>query len=122
MVLRVYVEKKEGFDIEAKHLLSELKTVFSKRLPEDATLRIVNRYDVEGLDEESFRSYIPVVFSEPQVDRVSDELDLPQKDTVHIIATESLPGQFDQRASSAEECVQLISQTERPTVRTAKIY
>ncbi|MFR7426337.1 MAG: hypothetical protein ACLUUF_06040 [Bifidobacterium pullorum] len=81
-------------------------------------VRIINRYDVEGISEELFDQTIPTVFSEPQVDNVSIELPDVSGDTV--FAVESLPGQFDQRADSASECIQLISQGERPTVRSAQ--
>ena len=82
-------------------------------------LRVINRYDVEGIDEKLFARCVPTVFSEPQVDAVYKEL---PADAAHLFAVEALPGQFDQRAASAAECVQLISQGERPTVRCAKVY
>ena len=83
-------------------------------------LRIVNRYDVEGISQELFDQTVPTVFSEPQVDNVA--YDLPDFAGAKVFATEFLPGQFDQRADSAAECIQLISQGERPTVRSAKLY
>ncbi len=83
-------------------------------------MRVINRYDVEGIDEELFARCVPAVFSEPQVDFAYDEL--PAADGAAVFAVEALPGQFDQRAASAAECVQLISQGERPTVRSAKAY
>ncbi|MEG0804408.1 MAG: AIR synthase-related protein, partial [Pygmaiobacter sp.] len=82
-------------------------------------LRFLNRYDVEGIGRELFDQCVPIVFSEPQIDLTSETLEVG--DAV-AVATEYLPGQFDQRAESASECVQLISQGERPTVRTAKVY
>ncbi|WP_102338457.1 phosphoribosylformylglycinamidine synthase [Collinsella provencensis] len=118
MVSRVYVEKKPGFDVEAQQLKNELRTILG--IEGLSELRLINRYDVEGIDEELFARCVPTVFSEPQVDIVSDEL-LEDADAI-VFAVESLPGQFDQRADSASECVQLISQGERPTVRTAKVY
>ena len=123
MVSRIYVEKKPGFDVEAQQLRAELTNVVSEGLAPDARLRIVNRYDVEGLGDELFERCVPVVFSEPQVDVTSRELpaDADAAD-VRVFAVEALPGQFDQRADSAAECVQLISQGERPTVRCAKVY
>ena len=75
-------------------------------------LRIVNRYDVEGISQELFDQTVPTVFSEPQVDNVA--YDLPDFAGAKVFATEFLPGQFDQRADSAAECIQLISQGERP--------
>ena len=117
MVSRIYVEKKPGFDVEAQQLKGELTEILGIRGIE--ALRIINRYDVEGIDEELFRSCVPTVFSEPQVDVTYDEL--PASDGA-VFAVEFLPGQFDQRADSASECVQLISQGERPAVRSAKVY
>ena len=117
MVSRVYVEKKPGFDVEAQQLKSELVTILGvKGL---SSLRLINRYDVVGADEDLFRSCVPTVFSEPQVDHAYDEL---PSGGVATFAVEFLPGQFDQRADSASECIQLISQGERPTVRSAKVY
>ncbi len=117
MVSRVYVEKKPGFDVEAQQLKSELVTILGVKGLD--SLRLINRYDVEGADEDLFRSCVPTVFSEPQVDFAYDEL--PAGGVV-TFAVEFLPGQFDQRADSASECIQLISQGERPTVRSAKVY
>ena len=119
MVSRVYVEKKPGFDGEAKALERELRTLLG--LDGITNLRIINRYDVEGIDEELFASCVPTVFSEPQTDDAS--ADMPAvADGATVFAVEFLPGQFDQRADSASECIQLISQGERPTVRSAKVY
>ena len=118
MVSRVYVEKKPGFDVEAQQLLAELRDTLG--IEALTGLRVINRYDVEGIDEELFGSCVPTVFSEPQVDFAYDEL--PEEPGATVFAVEALPGQFDQRAASAAECVQLISQGERPTVRSAKVY
>ena len=118
MVFRVYVEKKQGFDVEAKQLANELKTILG--IASLKNVRLVNRYDVEGISEELFAQAPPTVFSEPQVDNVS--ADLPDFGSDNVFAVEYLPGQFDQRADSASECIQLISQGERPTVRSAKVY
>mgnify|MGYP000493019709 CR=1 FL=1 len=118
MVFRVYVEKKQGFDVEAQQLANELKTILG--IASLKNVRLVNRYDVEGISEELFAQATPTVFSEPQVDNVS--ADLPDFGSDNVFAVEYLPGQFDQRADSASECIQLISQGERPTVRSAKVY
>ena len=116
MVYRIYVEKKPGFDVEAQQLKNELSTILGiKGL---SGLRLVNRYDVEGISRELFEQCVPTVFSEPQVDIAGEEA--PQGEI--IFAVEYLPGQFDQRADSASECIQLISQGERPEVRSAKVY
>ena len=118
MVSRIYVEKKPGFDVEAQQLKGELAEILGIRGLEG--VRLVNRYDVEGIDEALFNACVPTVFSEPQVDVTYDEL--PEAPGAAVFAVEFLPGQFDQRADSASECIQLISQGERPTVRSAKVY
>ena len=119
MVSRIYVEKRAGFNVEAQQLKSELTEILG--VTGLTGLRLINRYDVEGATEELFRSCIPTVFSEPQVDHAYDELP-SSPDAAAVFAVEYLPGQFDQRADSASECIQLISQGERPTVRSAKVY
>lgn len=119
MVFRVYVEKKPGFDVEAQQLQHELQSILGVRALE--RVRLINRYDVEGIDEQTFRKVVPTVFSEPQSDDVSEELP-PVADPSTVFAVEFLPGQFDQRADSAGECIQLITQQERPTVRSARVY
>ena len=96
MVFRVYVEKKPGFDVEAQQLCGELRTILGVEALEG--VRIVNRYDVEGISQELFDQATPTVFSEPQVDTVS--ADLPDFGGAAVFAVEYLPGQFDQRASA----------------------
>ena len=118
MVSRVYVEKKPSFDVEAQQLLHELQTILGVANLE--SLRLINRYDVEGISDDLFETCITTVFSEPQVDYVTDQLN--NTDGSVVFAVEFLPGQFDQRADSASECIQLISQGERPEVRSAKVY
>ena len=118
MVSRIYVEKKPGFDVEARQLLSELHTILG--LDRLEGVRLFNRYDVEGITEELFRACVPTVFSEPQSDWAYDIL--PCLSGCEVFAVEFLPGQFDQRAASASECIQLISQGERPEVRSAVVY
>ncbi|HBO61233.1 MAG TPA: phosphoribosylformylglycinamidine synthase, partial [Olsenella sp.] len=119
MVSRIYVEKKPGFDGEAKGLERELKTLLG--INALTNLRIINRYDAEGLTPELFERCVPTVFSEPQTDVATTEMPEVAAGAA-VFAVEFLPGQFDQRADSAAECVQLISQGERPTVRCAKLY
>ena len=117
MVYRIYVEKKPGFDVEANGLKNELTSLLGIK---DLTgLRLLNRYDVEGIDEALFNQCVSTVFSEPPVDNTYAEL--PASEGVSF-AVEYLPGQFDQRAASAAECIQLISQGERPLVRSARVY
>ena len=117
MVYRVYVEKKEEFANEAKTLLNDLKSFMQLKNLEK--IRILNRYDVENLDGDLFDYAKRTVFSEPQTDILRDAL--PTADAA-VFAVEYLPGQFDQRADSAAQCIQIISKGERPTVRTAKVY
>ena len=116
MVYRVYVEKKKGQTHEADSLLKEVKEFL--QIKGLASVRVLNRYDVEKIDKDLFDYAVNTVFSEPQVDTVS--FDAPAGQVV--FAVEPLPGQFDQRADSAAQCIQILSQGERPLVRTAKIY
>ena len=117
MVYRIYVEKKTGFDHEASALTKEVKELLS--LTDVEKIRVINRYDVEGVKKELFDYSVNTVFSEPQMDTASEEIELAGAE---VFAVEYLPGQFDQRADSAAQCIQLIAKCERPTVRTAKIY
>ncbi|MFI3169455.1 MAG: phosphoribosylformylglycinamidine synthase [Faecalibacterium sp.] len=117
MVYRIYVEKKSGFDVEARALQTELVSLLG--IDSLTGLRLLNRYDVEGITEELFDGCVSTVFSEPPVDNTY--LTLP-RGAAMAFAVEYLPGQFDQRADSASECIQLISQGERPLVRSARVY
>ena len=117
MVYRVYVEKKKELANEARALANDIRTLLGITALED--LRIINRYDVENIDGELFDYCKKTVFSEPQLDIASDEI---STDGAKVFAVEYLPGQFDQRADSAAQCIQIISQKDRPTVRTAKVY
>ena len=116
MVYRVYVEKKEALANEAHALAEDLRAFLGIRGL--TGLRLLNRYDLEGISRELFDYAVKTVLSEPQLDMVTDEL--PQADAV--FAVEYLPGQYDQRADSAAQCIQILSQGERPIVRTARIY
>ena len=120
MVRRIYAEKKPGLSPEAKSLLGDLKSFLGV---EGLTgLRILNRYDVEGIDEAVFEKARGVVFSEPQVDVTWDET-FPLPETPHsLLAVEALPGQFDQRADSCAQCIQLMAGVERPLVAYARVY
>lgn len=117
MVYRVYVEKKKELANEAKGLLSEAKNLLGINNLTD--VRIFNRYDAENITEELFNYSIGTVFSEPQLDIATSDIDTG--DAV-VFAVEFLPGQFDQRADSAAQCIQIISQGERPLIRSAKVY
>ena len=117
MVYRIYVEKKAGLDNEARALLSEIGTFLGIHSVEK--IRILNRYDAENITEELFDYAVNTVFSEPQLDDVYRTV---ANDGATVFATEYLPGQFDQRADSAAQCIQLISQGDKPTVASAKVY
>lgn len=117
MVYRIFVEKKKELAHEANALLSDAKTLLGISRLED--VRIINRYDAENISEELFDYAKKTVFSEPQLDILSDNPDLGG---AYVFAVEYLPGQFDQRADSASQCIQIISQGERPLIRTAKVY
>ncbi|MDD5897903.1 MAG: phosphoribosylformylglycinamidine synthase, partial [Clostridia bacterium] len=116
-VYRVYVEKKPEYAVEAQGLLKEIRHILLIRSV--TGVRLLNRYDVEGIDRALFEKCMPIVFSEPQVDVTYETL---PEGADCIIAAEYLPGQFDARAASCEECIQLVSQCERPTVQTARVY
>ena len=118
MVYRIYVEKKPELANEAAGIYSDLSLLLGiKGL---RGVRLLNRYDVENVSEELFRAITGTVLSEPQLDIVTE--DIPEGDFAAIFAVEYLPGQFDQRADSAAQCIQIISCGERPTVRTARVY
>ncbi len=117
MVYRVFVEKKKELANEAKALLSDVRTLLGIENLKD--VRIFNRYDAENISEELFEYAKKTVFSEPQLDVYSSEISL---DDAIVFGVEFLPGQFDQRADSAAQCIQIISQGDRPLIRTAKIY
>ena len=117
MVYRVYVEKKKESARKAKNLLNDIHSFLNIEGVTD--LRVLQRYDAENIDEETFEISKRTIFSEPQLDltydHIPDEYD-------YCFATEYLPGQYDQRADSAAQCIQMVSQGDRPEVRTAKVY
>ncbi len=117
-VRRIYVEKKDGFDVEAKEVLEDLRQNLSMTGLE--RVRIINRYDVEGISDEEYSKARNLIFSEPPVDNAWDE-EMGETDG-RVFAVEFLPGQFDQRAASAEECISILTEKERPRVRSAKVY
>ena len=117
MVYRVFVEKKKELAHEANNLKEDIRSLLRIDALED--LRIVNRYDVENIEPELFNYAVKTVLSEPQLDIVRRSLD---RAGAQVFAVEYLPGQFDQRADSAAQCIQIISQAQRPEVRTAKVY
>ena len=115
MVFRVYVSKKAEFANEERSMLNDIRKNLGIVNLED--IKIYNRYDVEGIDEETFQKTIKSVFSEPQVDDVCFEVN----DEGIIFGIEFLPGQFDQRADSAQQCIQFVTGGVRPTCRCAKV-
>ena len=117
-VFRCYVEKKPGFDVEAGHLLGELKGTLG--LEGLTGLRVIRRYDVEGVEQGAYEAARTTILSEPQVDRLWDET-MPEADG-SLLAVEALPGQYDQRADSCAQCIQMLTGGERPTVRAATVY
>ncbi len=117
MVYRIYVEKKPGLDNEARALQNEISLFLGIKSVKN--LRVFNRYDAENITKELFDYAVGTVFSEPQLDNVYTEL--PSGNAL-VFAVEYLPGQFDQRADSAAQCIQLISQGEKPDVATARVY
>jgi phosphoribosylformylglycinamidine synthase len=116
-VFRVYVEKKEEFAVEANHVLSDIKTALSIQNLEK--VRLLNRYDVEGLSEEAFSAATRTILSEPAVDVIYSEL---PETSGKVFAIEYLPGQFDQRADSAAQCISIMTQDKRPLVKNARVY
>ena len=117
MVYRIYVEKKKELAHEAQGLLKDINSLL--QITSVTDVRVVNRYDVDKIENELFSYAVSTVFSEPQLDITYSEL---QAENATVFAVEYLPGQFDQRADSAAQCIQIISQGERPRVRTAKVY
>ncbi len=119
MVYRIYVEKKPQFAVDGGAVLADLNVALGITSVEN--VRIINRYDCEKLPEENFKAAIPTVFSEPPVDEVFYDLPETAADE-RMFAVEFLPGQFDQRADSAAQCIQMLCPGERPVVKYAKIY
>ena len=120
MVYRIYVEKRPGLSPEAGSLLGDLQNFLG--LTALTGLRILNRYDVEGISREVYDKARDVVFSEPQVDVTYEETFPMPQGKWQVLAVESLPGQFDQRSDSCAQCIQLMAGVERPLVACAKVY
>lgn len=119
MVRRVLVEKREGFDLEAKALKKDL--LESLHISDIENLRILNRYDVEGISEEVYENAAKTIFSEPNLDVVYYE-EIPELNGERVFAIEFLPGQYDQRGDWAAQCIQIVNQGVRPAINTAKVY
>jgi phosphoribosylformylglycinamidine synthase len=118
-VLRVFVEKKAPFAVEAKTVFGDIKE--NLQVPSLLGVRIFNRYDVEGIDQDIFEASLATIFSEPQVDSITESLP-SLNEPCKVFAVEYLPGQYDQRADSCEQCIQILTQKDRPRVRTAKVF
>ncbi len=127
-VRRVYVEKKPDFAVKAKELKHEIRHYLGIEVEE---VRVLTRYDVENISEDTYRKALKTVFSEPPVDYIYEEgdteggiLSVPgvNEGSTHVFSVEFLPGQFDQRADSAEQCVKLLNEDEEPFIRSATTY
>ncbi|MFA9381759.1 MAG: hypothetical protein ACERKO_11945 [Acetanaerobacterium sp.] len=118
-VFRVYVEKKNGFAVEADGLLADIRATLG--IPSLTGVRVINRYDAQNLSTEDFEAAKRTIFSEPQVDTLYDELPARAKNE-RVFAAEYLPGQFDQRADSCAQCISLMTQKERPLIKSAKVF
>ncbi|MDD6800830.1 MAG: phosphoribosylformylglycinamidine synthase [Firmicutes bacterium] len=118
MVFRIFVEKKPAHALEAAGVYRDLKS--SLLIGELDGVRVINRYDVENISSEIFEKALTTVFSEPQTDDIFTELSAEDGD--RVFAVEPLPGQFDQRADSCSQCIQLLTCENRPPVRAAKVY
>jgi len=118
-VKRIFVEKLPGFDVEAQDLLLDLKE--SLHLAGLESLRILNRYDISGLSDEELADTVFTIFSEKTVDKVYYE-NIETAENEKAFAIEYLPGQYDQRADSAAQCVQIITQGEKPNILSSKVY
>ena len=118
-VRRIYVEKKAPFAVKAKELKGDLKNYLNLKTIED--VRIFIRYDVEHISDEVFERACRTVFSEPPVDELyREEIEIPENG--RVFSVEYLPGQFDQRADSAVQCVKFLNEEENPIIRTATTY
>lgn len=116
---RIFVEKKPAFREQAKSVWQDLRE--SLGLPALTGVRVAQRYDIDGLDDADFQKTLPTIFAEPQVDDVFEN-ELPHGDSDTVFAVEYLPGQFDQRADSAAQCVQMLTLKERPLIASARVY
>ena len=117
-VRRVYVEKKPDFAVKAKELKHEIKHYLG--IESVTAVRVLIRYDIENISEETYEKALKTVFSEPPVDNIYEETF--ELNGAKAFSVEFLPGQFDQRADSAEQCVKLLNETEEPIIRTATTY
>ena len=119
-VYRCFVEKKSGYDVEAEGLFHELRHTLG--LTGLTGVRVLRRYDVEGVDEAVYAAARTTILSEPQVDKLWDEKMPAPRGEHTLLAVEALPGQYDQRADSCAQCIQMMTGGERPAVRAATVY
>lgn len=117
-VKRVFVEKKKGYDVQAIQLFDDLK--YNLGINALESVRLINRYDIEGLSDNEYKRAKNTILSEPNVDYVYDE-SLNINDSEKVFAIEYLPGQYDQRADSASQCIQILTRGERPKIKVAKL-
>ena len=117
-VYRIYVEKRKDYAVEADEILNNLKTQL--KIDSISDLKVVNRYDVQGVDEDVLNQGIPTILSEPMVDDVHKE-DYPTSSSAHVFAIEFLPGQYDQRADACEQCFQLLTGEKNVKVKCARL-
>ena len=120
MVFRIYIEKKEPYAVEAKGVLSDIQKTLGINSLEK--VRIFNRYDIEDISEENYDRSRDIIFSEPPVDEYYYENTPVSPEEARVFSVAYLPGQFDQRADSCEQCISLLTESERPFVRSAKVY
>ena len=118
-VKRIYVEKKPDFAVKARELRGEIKSYLG--IESVTGVRVLIRYDIENLSKETYEAALGTIFSEPPVDQLYEE-DFPREQSDLVFSVEYLPGQFDQRADSAEQCVKLLREDEEPVIRTATTY
>ena len=118
-VKRIYVEKKTPYAVKAAELKSELKSYLG--MNQLSGVRVLARYDIENVSEDTYKKSLNIVFSEPPVD-VLFEGDFTKEDGDRVFTVEYLPGQFDMRADSAEQCVKLLNETEEPIIKSATTY
>ena len=119
MVRRVYVEKKEAFAVRAAELRHEIRHYL--HIAGAEKVRVFIRYDVENISDAVYEKALRTVFAEPPVDDVFLET-LPEVENAHVFSVEYLPGQYDQRADSAEQCIRFLDERETPSVRSATTY
>ncbi|MFW5886034.1 MAG: phosphoribosylformylglycinamidine synthase, partial [Halanaerobium sp.] len=118
-IRRVFVEKKEGFDVEAEELLHDFRESLNLDQLED--LRLLNRYDITDISDEAYRQACETILAEQPVDLIYQE-EIETAAEEKVFAVEYLPGQYDQRADSAEQCIQILNDDEKPTVRVAQVF